>query len=99
MFGFLSALNKTAQWNSDPEQKKLASMILAAGRHEVTHGQEGAPISIREVIALTTKAGWKDKEAANRFVHAVSMIKPIADRNTYEAAKGAAERLYVAYTT
>jgi hypothetical protein len=91
------AIFKTSKWNREPEQKKLAAMLMEAGAYEATGGIRGTHLDIREVIAFTTACGWRDKEASDRFVHAVSMIRPIADIETYEAARTIAHNLYQAY--
>ena len=96
--GFLSALFSTAKWNDDPYQKRLAGMILGGAVYNASHCMEGQEINIGEVLALTKEAGWSQKEAADRFVHALSMIKPAADARTYDAAKDIAMNLYNAYT-
>jgi hypothetical protein len=95
--GFLTALTKTAQWNNDPFQKRLAKLIMDGAAHNASGFTRGEELNFRDVLALTREAGWSDKEAANRFVHAVSMIKPVADERTYQAAKSLALNLYNAY--
>lgn len=93
MFG----LFKTAQWNNEPNQQQLAATILEGALYEITRSSQGKHLNIREMIAFTNACGWSDKEASNRFVHAVSMIKPLADAATYQAAKSIAQNLYNAY--
>jgi hypothetical protein len=91
------ALFKTAKWNRDPNQKKLAEMLLAGAKFVTSSGGEGKRLDIREMMAFTSDCGWRSKEASDRFVHAVSMIKPIASVETYGAAKEIALNLYNAY--
>jgi hypothetical protein len=38
-----------------------------------------------------------DKEASDRFIHAISMMKAIADARTFEAAKQMGLHLYQAW--
>ncbi len=92
-------LFKTAQWNNDPNQKKLAAILLEAATYDTTLGTQGKRLDIRELIAFTDNCGWTDKEASNRFVHAVSMIKPLADQETYLEANEIALGLYNSYRT
>ena len=96
--GFLSSLFNTAKWNNDPYQKRLASLILDAAIHRASRYTQGQELNVEDVIALAEEAGWRDKEAADRFVHAVSMIRPIADAHTYQAAKDIAMSLYSAWS-
>jgi hypothetical protein len=93
MFDFL----KTAKWNNEPNQKKLAAMLWEAATYEVTRGAQGKSLNIPEWAVFTRNCGWSDKEASNRFIHAVTMIKPMADARTYEAAKQMAHNLYQAW--
>jgi hypothetical protein len=93
MFDFL----KTAKWNNEPNQKKLATMLWEAATYEVTRGAQGKSLNIPEWAAFTRNCGWSDREASNRFIHAVTMIKPMVDARTYEAAKQMAHNLYEAW--
>ena len=93
MFDFL----KVAKWNSDPDQKKLAMMLWEAATYELTNGTQGRSLNIPEWAYFTRACVWTDKEASNRFIHAVTMIKPMADPRTYERAKQMAHDLYQAW--
>lgn len=86
--GFLSALFSTAKWNNDPNSKELARMLLEAA-------QERRSMNTRQLVHLISEAGWSRTETKNRLVHAVSMIKPIADQDTYETAREVCRDLYV----
>jgi hypothetical protein len=77
----------------------LASLILSAATYEASRFSAGKRIDIREVISLAGSSGWTDKETADRIVHAVSMINTMSDRETYKAAKGVGERLYITFTS
>jgi hypothetical protein len=93
MFDFL----KVAKWNNEPDQKKLATMLWEAATYEVSGGAQGTCLNIHEWANFTRACGWSDKEASNRFIHAVTMIKPMADARTYERAKRMAHNLYQAW--
>jgi hypothetical protein len=93
MFDFL----KTAKWNNGPNQKKLATMLWEAATYEVTRGTQGKSLNIHEWAVFTRNCGWSDKEASNRFIHAVTMIGPMADAKTYATAKEMAKNLYQAW--
>jgi len=99
MFRFVSSLFKTSQWNNDPNQKQLASTIFEHAMYRVSRGKEGKEINFAEMMDFTQNCGWSDREAANRFVHAVSMIKAFADADadTLREAKEEARRLHDAY--
>ncbi len=72
-------------------------MLWEAATYEVTRGAQGKSLNIPEWAAFTRNCGWSDKEASNRFIHAVTMIKPMVDARTYEAAKQMARNLYEAW--
>ncbi|MGY4476970.1 hypothetical protein [Bradyrhizobium sp. USDA 3364] len=93
MFGLFSAL----KWNSDPNQQRLALIILDAAKYDVSRGASGKLVNIREMFTFTQGCGWDDKEASNRFIHAVSMLKPMVDPATFKAAKEIGQNLYNAY--
>jgi hypothetical protein len=95
--GLVSSLFSTARWNDDPYSKRLAKLILD-GAVQRASGNAGPVLDFGEVISLADEAGWSAKESADRFVHAVSMIKPIADARTYQEAKEIGMSLYNAYT-
>lgn len=97
MFGFLSALSKTAKWSDDPNQRKLALLIFDAAIYESSRKNRGKPLDLEEVLALTKTSGWSDEESTSRFVHALSLIKPIADKATFRAAKDERDRLCTEY--
>lgn len=86
-------------WRDDPNQEKLVSMIHAAAIHKTTGGQEGQPLSIRNVMALSGTFGWNNKEAATRIMHAVSKLKPTVDEDTQRAIETEAEQFYFTYTS
>lgn len=91
------SLFKTLKWNNEPNQQKLVLMILDGAEYDVSRGSSGKFMNIREMITFTQTCGWNDKEASNRFVHAVSMLKPMVDPTTYQAAKEIGKNLYNAY--
>ena len=93
MFGLFN----TVKWNNDPNQQRLALMLLEGAKYDVSRGSNGAFLNIREMIAFTQQCGWSDKEASNQFIHAVSMLKPMVDPNLYSAAKAIGQNLYNAY--
>jgi len=97
MFGFLSSLSKTSRWNNDPNQKVIVSEIYWSAVYKCSNGEAGEPLDIKKMIKFTDSCGWRDKEAADRFVHAVSMIKVFADTDIYHEAKEEALSLYQAY--
>ncbi|HJZ44585.1 MAG TPA: hypothetical protein VJ233_12750 [Hyphomicrobiaceae bacterium] len=97
--GFFSLLFRTGQLNDDPNQKALANILLEAGIYQSSVYMKGKPLNFKEVMKIVDEAGWSNKEAANRFIHAASMIKPIADEATFLAAKDEAKRLYMTYTS
>ncbi len=86
-------------WGDDPNQEKLVSMIHAAAIHKTSGGQEGQPLSIRNVMALSGTFGWNNKEAATRIMHAVSKLKPTVDEDTRRAVETEAEQFYFTYTS
>jgi len=67
MFGLFNTL----KWNNDPNQQKLALMLLEGAKYDATSGSSGEFLNIREMITFTNNYGWNDKEASNRFIHAV----------------------------
>jgi len=85
--GLLSSLFNTAKWNADPYSKQLAQLILEGAVYEASGYAQGKEFNLREVLNLQSEAGWRDKETADRLVHAVSMLRPIADARTFQAAK------------
>ena len=93
MFGLFNTL----KWNNEPNQQKLALMLLEGAKYDVSRGSSGKFMNIREMIAFTQSCGWNDKEASNRFIHAVSMLKPMVDPATYRAAKEIGQNLYNSY--
>ena len=86
------------QWSDDPNQEKLASMILDAAKYKSSGGQNGQPLSIRNVMALSDRFGWNNKEAASRITHAVSKIRSNVDEETFRAVEAEAEQFYFTYT-
>src|SRR5437868_1128381 len=94
MLGFLRRLGSTAKWNDEAAQQQLVKMILQAAKN--TAAGDLTFVNIREVFALQKANNWSYKETADRCVHAVSMIKLIADPRVYAAAKSDGERLYIA---
>lgn len=88
---------KTGKWNNEPSQKRLAEILLSAATYEVTRGARGESLNIPTLAQFTRSCGWTDKEASDRFVHAISMMKPMADAQTYEAAKQMGLNLYKAW--
>jgi len=88
---------KTAKWNSEPNQKRLAAIIQSAATYNLTRGAQGQRLDIHTLAAYTRDCGWSDKEASDRFIHAVSMMKPMVDAATYEAAKEMSLHLYKAW--
>lgn len=86
------------QWSDDPNQEKLASMILDAAKYKSSGGQNGQPLSIRNVMALSDRFGWNNKEAASRITHAVSKIRSKVDEETFRAVEAEAEQFYFTYT-
>ena len=89
--GILSALFKTKSWNDDPFQQRLAKLILDGA-------VAGYTLNIGDIFALMKEAGWSEKETRLRCVHAVSMIKPIANADTYRRAKTIGENLHNAFS-
>jgi hypothetical protein len=98
MFGFLGMISKAAKWSDDPNQRRLALMIFNAAIYESSGNERGKPLDKAAVMALTRDAGWSDKESADRCVHALSLIKPIADKTTYRAARDEGNKLCSAYS-
>ena len=102
--GILSALFKTKSWNDDPFQQRLAKLILdgavfdAGAMFDASSSRQGEWLNLNDIFALMKEAGWSWKETRNRCVHAVSMIRPIADARTYKAATAIGERLYEAFS-
>jgi hypothetical protein len=92
MFGF-----KTIKWNNDPNQQKLAAMLLEGAIYDASRGANGKRLDIREMITFTCDCCWSDKEASDRFAHAVSMLRYKVDPETYKAAKAIGLNLYHAY--
>ena len=88
---------KTAKWNNEPNQKRLAQILLSAATYEVTRGEQGESLNIPALAQFTRSCGWTDKEASDRFIHAISMMKAMADARTFEAAKQMGLRLYQAW--
>ncbi len=86
------------QWGDDPNQEKLATMILDAAVYKSSGGENGEPLSIRNVMALSDRFGWNNKEAASRITHAVSKIKSTVDDDTFRAVEAEAEQFYFTYT-
>ncbi|MGI9387926.1 MAG: hypothetical protein ACR2OX_10895 [Methyloligellaceae bacterium] len=97
MFEFLLAMMKTAKWSDEPDQRRLALLIFDAAIYESSKKSRGKPLDIKKILALTEGSGWSAEESADRFVHALSLIKPIADKATYRAAKEEGNRLSAAY--
>lgn len=93
--GILSVLFSTARWNNDPNSKELARLILEAGNYSASGGAVGRSLDVRKMVDVIHGAGWSRKEAKNRIVHAVSMIKPVADKEAYEAARELCREIYV----
>jgi len=58
MFDFL----KTAKWNNEPNQEKLATMLWEAATYEVTHGSQGKSLNIPEWAALRAIADDQTKK-------------------------------------
>ena len=88
---------KTAKWNNEPNQKRLAAILLSAATYEATRGAQGESLNIPALAVFTRNCGWTDKEASDRFIHAISMMKAMADSRTYEAAKEMGLNLYKAW--
>jgi hypothetical protein len=93
MFGLFNTL----KWNNDPNQQKLALMLLEGAKYDASRGSSGTFLNIREMITFTNNCGWSDKEASNRFIHAVSILKPLVDPAIYKAAKDIGQNLYNSY--
>jgi hypothetical protein len=85
-------------WNNDPHQKRLAKLIMDGALYKTSYHEQGKEFDEYEVSALTHEAGWSDEEAARRFVHALSMIRPIVNDATYRAAKDITTDLYKGYS-
>jgi hypothetical protein len=88
----LFSIFKTKNWNNEPAQIQLATMLGYAGqaavRGESTFAKEA------EIIKFLAHSGWKKGEAGDRIVHACSMVKIAGSPKVYEQAKRIGESLY-----
>lgn len=94
VFKFLKALMSVGALNDDPAQKRLAQLFLTAAEQGA---EQGWP-DTQHLLAISSHAmdqGWSTKDAGNRFAHAVSMIKPIADSRVYAKAAEIGEFMYL----
>lgn len=95
MVGFLKALFSTNKWNNETGQHELVALILEAAIDAAEKSKPMAFVSIHKVFDIRNKYGWSYREASDRCVHAVSMIKPAVEDDVYRLAKQAAQDLYV----
>ena len=58
MFGLFNTL----KWNNDPNQQKLALMLLEGAKYDATRGSSGEFLNIREMITFPTIAGGTTKK-------------------------------------
>jgi hypothetical protein len=91
LFSFL----KTKQWNAEPAQQQLATLLGEAAVAAVRGDNALEYKKEAEVLKFLAYSGWKKGEAGDRIVHACSMVKIAGTPEVYQQAKRIGEGLYV----
>ena len=84
--GFLSAIFGASRMNADPDQQRLARMLIEA----VEQGKNG------EFLNWFVRQPWSPSETRTRLAHAVSITKISSIPETYQSVKSLAGELHKA---
>jgi len=86
---------KTKQWNKDPQQHQLATLLGEAAVFAVRSDDAQRYKKEAEIIKFLSRNGWRKGEAGDRIVHACSMVKIAGSPKVYQEAKNIGEALYI----
>lgn len=82
--GFLKSLFSVGKMNADPDQQRLARLLIEAAESD----------SHVELVNWIIVQPWKPSELRTRLAHAVSIAKLSSVPSTYEAVKEIARDLH-----
>ncbi len=85
--GFFGSLFGISKMNADPDQQKLARLLIEASEDGRKHS---------DLVRFLIAQPWSPSDTRNRITHALSIVKVSSVPDTYAKAKSIGMDLYQA---